>query len=405
MPRVIGMGIIGAGRIFEHHARAYAALGGRARLLAVAEIDEERLRRATAHHFIPFAYRDHRALLERADVEVVAICTPPVLHEALVIDALEAGKYVLCEKPLAPTLAATDRILTAARRFPGRLSTVHQFRWLPEVQRTIWLRDHDRLGRLLFGRFSRFARHGKPGKLAKPGKPAKPGKARTDWWGRWEVAGGGAVMTQLIHELDLMGHLFGAATEVSALMDTLKEPIESEDTCAAVVRFASGALGCCYGTVVAQKTASAFDVFGERGSTHLPWALEALDSKWRAESLRAVMAAYPAPAQGSTILGWLAKMLPGRAQSPEPEEGETPAHAPYVAAVLDAIEAGQPLPVGPEEARAAVELCTALYASALEGRPMALPLGRDHRFYAGITSGDYAERDRQLPSSVGRGVS
>src|SRR5262249_21783497 len=339
--------------------------GGRARLLAVAEVDEERLRRATAHHFIPFAYRDHRALLERADVEVVAICTPPVLHEALVIEALEAGKYVLCEKPLAPTLAATDRILTAARRFPGRLSTLHQFRWLPEVQRPLWLSDHDRLGRLLFGRFSRFARHGKPGKLAKPGKPAKPGKARTDWWGRWEVAGGGAVMTQLIHELDLMGHLFGAATEVSALMDTLKEPIESEDTCAAVVRFASGALGCCYGTVVAQKTASAFDVFGERGSTHLPWALEALGSKWRAESLRAVMAAYPAPEQRSTILGRLAKVLPGRAQSPEPEEGETPAHAPYVAAVLDAIEVGQPLPVGPEEARAAVELCTALYASAL----------------------------------------
>src|SRR5262249_57811091 len=101
--------------------------------------------------------------LERADVEVVAIGTPPVLHEALVIEALEAGKYVLCEKPLAPTLAATDRILTAARRFPGRLPTVHQFRWLPEVQRTIWLRDHDRLGRLLFGRLHRFPRPGEPG--------------------------------------------------------------------------------------------------------------------------------------------------------------------------------------------------------------------------------------------------
>ena len=404
MGRVIGMGIVGAGRIFEHHARAYAALGGRARLLAVAEVDEERLRRATGHHFIPFAYRDHRALLERDDVEVVAICTPPALHEALVIEALEAGKYVLCEKPLAPTLAAADRILAAARRFPGRLSTVHQFRWLPEVQRTIWLRDHDRLGRLLFGRFSRFARYGKPGKPAKPGKPPKPGKARTDWWGRWEVAGGGAVMTQLIHELDLMGHLFGPASEVSALMDTLKEPIESEDTCAAVVRFASGALGCCYGTVVAQKTASGFDVFGERGSTHLPWALESLDSKWRTESLRAVMAEYPAPGQRWTIPGWLAKMLPGGTRS-EPEEGEMPAHAPYVAAVLDAIEAEQPLPVGPEEARAAVELCTALYASALEGRPIALPFARDHHFYGGITSDDYAERDRPPPSSLGRGVS
>src|SRR5262249_13527069 len=124
MQRAIGMGIIGAGRIFEQHVRAYAALGGRARLLAVGEPGDGPPRHATGHHFIPFAHRDHREMLERGDVEVVTICTPPALHETLVIDALEAGKYVLCEKPLAPTLAGADRILAVARRFPGRLSTV-----------------------------------------------------------------------------------------------------------------------------------------------------------------------------------------------------------------------------------------------------------------------------------------
>ena len=81
-----GMGIVGAGRIFEQHASAYKALGARARLVAIADIDETQVRRATSRYFIPYAYQDHRALLERDDVDVVTVCTPPALHERVVID-------------------------------------------------------------------------------------------------------------------------------------------------------------------------------------------------------------------------------------------------------------------------------------------------------------------------------
>src|SRR5262249_1325346 len=154
-------------------------------------------------------------------------------------DALDAGKFVISEKPLAHTLSADDRILAAAKKRPGKLSTVHQYRYLPEVQRTCWLRDQGRLGRLLFVRFSRFARWEKPAK--QPGR-AKPSKKRSAWWGEWTTAGGGMAMTQLIHDLDLMLHIFGPVAEVQATMETLREPIESEDTCAATVRFANGAL-------------------------------------------------------------------------------------------------------------------------------------------------------------------
>ena len=89
--------------------------------------------------FHPVQPSDYRALLDRRDIDVVAVCTPPALHERIVVDALEAGKFVMCEKPLAHTLAAADRILAAARRHPGKLSTVFQFRYLPEVRRTRWL--------------------------------------------------------------------------------------------------------------------------------------------------------------------------------------------------------------------------------------------------------------------------
>src|SRR5437867_3340300 len=382
-----GMGIVGAGRIFEQHASAYKSLGPRARLVAIADIDETQLRRATSRYFIPYAYRDHRALLERDDVDVVTVCTPPALHERVVIDSLEAGKFVVCEKPEAHTLEAADRIFEVARRWPGKLSTVYQFRYLPEVQRTVWLRDQGRLGRLIFGRFSRYAR------FETPARAGKPGKVRTNWWGRWGTAGGGEVMTQLIHEIDLMCHIFGRAIEVTAAMDTLKEPIESEDTCAATVRFESGALVCCYGTMTAHHSSSAFDVVGELGSVHSPWALECMDSTWRDESMRAVLTVHPLAAERSSVPAGLAAALRGRFRRGGARlTPSANSHTPYVAAVLDAIAGGRRLPIGPEEARASLEICTAIYASALTRQPIALPLDSTTRCYTGLTTGDYDGR-------------
>jgi predicted dehydrogenase len=175
-------------------------------------------------------------------------------------------------------------------------------------------------------------------------------------------------MTQLIHELDLMCHLFGAVAEVGAVVGTRSAPIESEDTCAATVRFASGAIAVCYATMCAHRSSHGFDVIGDAGSAHSPWAYESLDAD-RRDAGRAD-AVLVAPDIG-----------------PDPESG---AHTPYLEAVLDALDVGAPLPVGPEEGRAAVELCAAIYASALSGAPIALPMGAGDRFYDGVSAGDYA---------------
>lgn len=395
-----GVGIVGAGRVFEQHARACVELGGRARLLAIADVDEARIRAATSRHFIPFSHLDYRALLDRRDIDVVAVCTPPALHERIVVDALEAGKFVMCEKPLAHTLAAADAILAAARRHPGRLSTVFQFRYLPEVRRTRWLSDQGHLGRPLFGRFSRYARFEMPGKRAKPGKAPRPDKERADWWGRWGVAGGGVVMTQSIHDLDLMCHLFGRPIEVTAVIDTLKEPIESEDTCAATVRFESGALACCYGTMTGHHTASAFDVIGESASAHLPWAFECSDRKRREQLLQEVLSLYPLVSEPNPRGGIIAALGARLRQPRAVAAPTTSAHTPYVADVLDAIEAGRALPIGPEEARTPLDLCTAVYASALTQRPIAVPMDSRSPFYAGVTTVDYDGR-RQWRSQPG----
>jgi predicted dehydrogenase len=373
----VGIGIVGAGRIFEQHAIACESLAGRARLVGIADINEEQLQKADGKYSIPFATADYQSLLERSDIDLITVCTPPVLHERIVVDALEAGKFVICEKPLAHTLESADRIIAAARSHPGKLSTVYQFRYLPEVQRTLWLRDHGRLGRLLFGRFHRFAKFEAPARPAKEGKPAKPAKKRSPWWGEWQTAGGGVVMTQLIHEIDLMQHIFGRATEVTATIETLHEAIESEDTCAATVRFENGAIVSCQGTMTAQRSSHGFDVIGNRASAHFPWTLESLDGSWRDESLHAVLEKYPLP------------------ETPATKNSGSSAHTPYLADVVAAVQEARPLPINPEEARASLEICTAIYASALNGRPVKLPIDNTNNYYAGITTAVYNGRLRQ----------
>jgi len=373
----VRIGIVGAGKIFEQHAIACNSLGGRAKLLALADIDESRLQKAADQYSIPFTAGDYRSLLDRNDIDVITVCTPPVLHERVVVDALEAGKFVICEKPLAHTLESADRIIAMAKKHPGKLSTVYQFRYLPEVQRTLWLRDHGRMGNLLFGRFHRFAKFEAPARPAKDGKPAKPAKKRSPWWGQWQTAGGGVVMTQLIHEIDLMQHIFGRATEVTATMETLREAIESEDTCAATVRFESGALVSCQGTMTAQRSSHGFDVIGDRASAHSPWAVESLDKNYRDESLHAVLDAHPL------------------SDTSAPKNADTSAHTPYLADVIAAILEGRSLPIGPDDARASLEICTAIYASALSGRPVRLPIDHTNNCYAGLTTALYDGRQRQ----------
>ena len=195
----LGVGIIGAGAIARQHLLAIRQLGSRARVVAIADVNEVALQATCDTDFIPLAMTDYRELLDRHDVDIVAICTPPASHEELVTDALAAGKYVLCEKPLAHTLASADAIIGSSAQFPGKLSTVYQLRHTVEMQKLVWLVENGRLGSLRSCSVYRQS-------------PIPPSALTEDsWWGKWDVAGGGMVMTQFIHHLDQLLHLFGPA--------------------------------------------------------------------------------------------------------------------------------------------------------------------------------------------------
>jgi predicted dehydrogenase len=379
--RVYGVGIVGAGGIFAEHARGYTQLP-RTRIVGLADVDDERMRRASKDFFIPFTCKDYHQLLAREDIDIVDVCTPPNLHEPMVIAALEADKYVLCEKPIAHSLASADRIIAASDAHPGKLSIIYQLRYLPEARRIVWLREQGYLGELSFARFSRY------GSL-----PSGKSKA---WWGRWEVAGGGAVMTQCIHEIDMMLQLFGPVANVTARMSTLGNPIESEDTFSATLEMESGAVVSCFCTLAGQiNYAINWDIVGVKGSVHYPWKIQSLDRGVRSAATKDALKQFPSSNQRKMLPGLPGKILAkvlrklGVGKRSDPSR-----HRPYFAAFIEAIESGREVPVTPREARRSLEVATAIYAAAITREPVSLPLAEDCRFYHGITTADYDGRQK-----------
>lgn len=247
--------IVGAGVIGHVHAAAIEALRPRAELVFVADLAEERARSLAAIHSAESgsSLTDVQA---RRDIDAVAICTPSGAHADLAVAALDGGMHVVVEKPLDITTKRARRVLDAQRRAKRVATVISQHRFDP-ASRLV----HDCVHAGLFGAIT-------------------SGLATVPWWrtqdyydsGAWRgtlaLDGGGAVINQGIHTLDLLVWLLGDPVEVFARTGRLAhERIEVEDTAVATVRFASGALGVLHATTSAYPgLTTRLQIHGTRGS-------------------------------------------------------------------------------------------------------------------------------------------
>ena len=369
MSRKFGVGVVGAGAIFPSHLQAYKYLSKRFRIVGISDTDELRLRQAGQKHFLPVSTTDYRELLARPDIDIIDICTPPGVHGQIVRDALAAGKYVISEKPLAPTLAEVDELIEFEKQYPGKLSTVFQRRYAADVERLMRLKDDESLGQLVGGTFNRTAR----GAFVQAAKN----------WGSWKMSGGGTVMTQFVHELDLMCLVYGEPDSVAATMDTVHLDIESEDAFAATIRFKNGAIVSCSSSTGVGKSGVMFDVVGTKKVHRYA---SASDEEGGGSGLaRLQTLATKVVTKGGDKI----KEKLGR---PTKKKGDGGSHRPYFDAILKALDMDQPLPVGPAASRPAVELATGIYTSAILGEPVSFPLDSSATYYRGITAEIYRTR-------------
>ncbi|MCY0898029.1 MAG: Gfo/Idh/MocA family oxidoreductase [Firmicutes bacterium] len=250
----VTFGIVGCGIIAENHARAIEASPD-ADLLAVADVVSERARAFAEAHGRPQAYPDYRRLLERDDIAVVCVTVPSGLHAEVAMAAMRAGKHVLCEKPLEIRRDRLNQMIAVSETTGRQLGVVYQRRTTPVAKAAKAAVDAGDLGRLVLG-----------DALLKYHRSADYYRG-ADWRATWALDGGGALMNQGVHGVDLLQWLMGDIRRVSARTATLVHAIEVEDTAVAYLEFASGALGVITAaTSIYPEQPTRLSVHGSQGS-------------------------------------------------------------------------------------------------------------------------------------------
>jgi UDP-N-acetyl-2-amino-2-deoxyglucuronate dehydrogenase len=354
MDKPIGVAIIGTGGIAEAHIFAYQKEAERARIVALVDIEESRARAVAGRYEIETAYADYHSVLERGDVDVVSICTPPFTHVQIATAALRSGKHVLCEKPVAPTLAGLDLLEAAQMESRRVFSGVFQLRFGRGAQQLRLLVDEGRFGRLHLGIAETLWFRDDEYYSSVP------------WRGTWAKEAGGATVSQAIHLIDLLLWYFGEAASVYANAGVFRTPTETDDVSVAVVRFKSGAIGQITSTVSA---------FGDERSR-----LEVYGSELTALSHGSAYAASSDPFRLSAPDGAVAEAAQRDVDERVPS-GYRVLHRGAISNFLDAIREGSEPLVGIQACRNALEVTTAIYKSAMTGVPVALPITNDDPFY------------------------
>jgi predicted dehydrogenase len=249
--------VVGTGLVGEWHVRTVPTVPS-AKLVAVCDADPSRSVAALEKNKLSGIpqYTDLHEMLRKEQVDVVHVCTPSGNHLEPCMTAMEAGKHVICEKPLEIQTDRIDRMIEVAKQRGVRLAGVFQNRWNEANRALKSAADEGRYGRIAWaGSFTPWYR---PDKYYEDG----------GWRGTWKLDGGGAVMNQSVHSIDLLQWIVGPVKRVSAYASSrIHASIEVEDTLSASVEFENGAFGTIVGTTAMFPGQPArIEVGGENGT-------------------------------------------------------------------------------------------------------------------------------------------
>jgi len=343
--------IVGAGVIGKHHGMVMTQLRDQLKLVAVADTALDKAVALAAAHG-GTAYASLGEALAAEEIDVVVVCTPTGRHGEVAIEALSAGKHVIIEKPAEVTVARTDEIIRARQKAGTLVTVISQHRFDPSTEQT--------LAAVAAGEFGRVT----------------SGIASIDWWrgqsyydsggwrGTWELDGGGALMNQGVHTVDLLIAALGRPVEVFAYTGTLAhERIEVEDVATGLVRFESGALGVLHATTAAYPGLSArLQVHGDRGSA-------VIDN----DELAFFHATPLGAVAEERMMGVTQAISGGGSPTASSNPGMlSDAHRSQYLNFLGALAGTEELRVDLETNRQAVAVITAAYESARTGKPVTL---------------------------------
>lgn len=245
----IGFGVIGLG-MGASRCEMVAQTPG-ARLVAVADIDAQKAQTIAEKHGVDW-YTDYREMLERRDLDVAYVMTPSGLHGQMAIDAAQAGKHVIVTKPMETTLEKAERMIQVCKDCGVKLAVDFEQRYFHHNLRIKKAIEDGRLGRLVLGE-ARMKWH-------------RTQRYYEGWHGTWELDGGGSLINQTIHWIDLLLWFMGPVEAVFGRTGVFTHRIETEDLGVAVLTFKNGALGTILGTTTWYRDdPPVVEIHGERG--------------------------------------------------------------------------------------------------------------------------------------------
>ncbi len=330
--------LIGTGNIARSHVTAVRDLSARITLTGAMDIEAARVQAFCDEHGIAHAYTDVDAMLATERPDVVLIATPPGTHADLCIRAMEAGAWVLCEKPLCASLAEMDRIEAAEARTGKYTSSVFQWRFGSGGQHLKRLIEADALGRPLVCN-SLVTWYRAPAYYAVP------------WRGKWATELGGTSMGHGIHAMDFVLWLFGEWTEVRGLVATLDRDIEVEDTSMVIVRFANGAVANMSNSTLCPRESSYVRFDFAQATVELTHLYRYRNDAWRYSAAPGV--------DDATLATW----------ATIPEDVES-GHTAQLTAFLDSLAAGERPAVSGPDVRRTIEFLASLYKAGMTGLPV-----------------------------------
>ncbi len=349
----VGFGIIGCGMIANFHARAIEDVRG-AKLVACFDTfpkSADRLAKAEGIR----GYHDLKEMLADPEVDVVTICTPSGAHLEPAVAAARAGKHVIVEKPLEITLKRCDKIIEECKKNKVTLSTIFPSRFHEssvELKRAI---EDGRFGRLTVG--DAYVKWFRSQEYYDSGA----------WRGTWELDGGGALMNQAVHSVDLLTWLMGPVVDIRAQAATLAHKrIDVEDTAVATLQFANGALG------VIEASTATFPGYLKRIEIHGSGGTAVMEE----EDIK-VWDFAKKNRRDAAVLKRMQEAKSTGGGASDPSAIGHHGHAAQFRDVLKAIKNKTKPAIDGVEGRRAVEIILGIYKAAETGKSIQLPLKSD----------------------------
>lgn len=349
---MIRVAIVGTGNISPAHIESYLAFPDRCKIVALVDIYPEKATEKAAKYGLDCdIYDDHLKILDRADIDIIDVCTPPYAHAEIAINAMRAGKHVVVEKPMAPSLEECDRIIQTAQETGMKMTSIAQNRFRTPIARLKAVLDSGLAG------------------------PVKHLQVDSFWWrghcyydlwwrGLWTKEGGGCTLNHAVHHIDMLGWMMDLPQEVTAVMANVShDNAEVEDLSVAIMQY-PGALATVTSSVVHHGEVQQLIFQCEKARISAPFAPYAslsMDNGFptRNTALEAELTA-------------LYESLPAIAH-----EG----HRGQLDDMLTALETNRTPAITGTDGRRTIELITAIYKAGTQKRTISLPITKDDPFY------------------------